>query len=206
MLMRVTGLVSHLWAHDEDRFREWCDEMNEKHPRKRPLTPERIKKWSSAFGTKMHKWCLEGKAPKRPTKMMIACHNLWVDFLDEKKIKIIRTERKVMYENLYHGTLDAIVEMDGLIVLLDLKFWACWYWVFMKKEIPESRGMTSVKLAKTNFQTYCYQEGQHDEKIDARAVVAICPDKLQFKVFTRSPRDKFQEAIDWLRSQKKADF
>ena len=205
-MLRVTELVNRIWSYSPLDFEKWLDEVNAERPNKKPLTPEQIEKWSSKFGTAMHKWCLEGKAPKNPTKNMYLCYNYWIKFKEDTGIKFLTTERKVMYEELYHGTLDAIVEWDGLIVLLDLKFWKCWYWVFLKEKIPTELKMNSTKLAKTNFQTYCYQQAQHDYEIDARCVVAIHPGGLQYKIFSRSPKVKFDEQISILKQKTANDF
>ena len=154
----------------------------------------------------MHKWCLEGKAPKKPTKIMEKCHNQWMRFLSENNIKIIKTEKKIIYKNLYHGTYDLLVDWDGIKVLIDLKFWGCWYWTFLKKEIPENHGMSASKLAKANFQTYCYAKAEEKENIEARAVIAICPEGFQTKIFSRTPSKKFEEALLFIENSKKDDF
>ena len=203
-MKRVTEIVEMFWPYTIEDFRKFCDEKNVLYNTK--LTPEEIEKWSSEFGTAMHEWCLLGKRPKEPTLLMGECYNHWLTFVNDTGLKILTAERKVMYEELYHGTLDAIVEMDGEIVLLDLKFWKCWYWEFLPQEVPTELTMTSHKLAKANLQTYLYEKAQHDYDITARGVVAINPLGLQFKIFRRSPRDKFEEAIKLLNKEQENDF
>ena len=205
-MIRVTKWISELWKMDDAAFEAYLDQMSEKHNKKKKLTPKQVLYWSSDFGTKMHSWCLEGEEPKQTTKAMQSCHYHWQQFIKENDIKLLKTERKVMYKNAYHGTYDAIVEWDGMKVLLDLKFWKCWYWALLKEEIPEELKMSSTKLAKANFQTYCYNKAQKDYETDARCVVAINPLGLQFKVFRTSPKKKFDAEIQILLEQNANDF
>ncbi len=195
MMLRVTSWIERLWKSSDDEFAAWCEEMNIEYPRNKPLTPERILKWASNFGTIMHGWCLEGRAPKTPSRAMISCYDHWKKFLEDNDIKLLRVERKVIFNDLYHGTYDAIVEWNGMKVLLDLKFWQCWYWALFKEKIPTELKLNSTKLAKANFQTYCYDRAQHDYETDARCVVAINPLGLQYKIFTTSPKKKFEEEL-----------
>ena len=132
---------------------------------------------------------------------MMRCYDHWRWFVRDNKITFLTTEQKVIYKDLYHGTLDAIVMWDGVVVLLDLKFWGCWYFALCLPEAPTELKMSSNKLAKTNFQTYLYKRSEKKHKPRVRCVVAINPLGLQSKVFSREPKAKFEEAILLLQSQ-----
>jgi len=176
-MRRVTEWISELWKSSDDEFEAW-----------------------------LHSWCLEDRPPKLPTKAMQACYDHWIKFKKENNIVFLKTERKVMYDGLYHGTYDAIVEWDGMKVLLDLKFWQCWYWAMFREKIPTELKLNSTKVAKANFQTYCYNFAQHDYEVDARCVIAINPLGLQCKIFGTSPKKKFEEELQKLSDNRKYDF
>ena len=197
-MRRVTESIALVFPEDLENYEGWLHEMNEKHGLS--LTPETVLEWASKFGTTMHEWALQNKEPEKKTKIMKECYKHWEKFIKDHDVKIIKTEQPILYKELYHGTFDALVEVDGLKVLLDLKMWECWKWELLKQEIPTELKQSSVKLAKTNLQTYMYKQGAKD-MVDARAVVSINPLGYQFKVFRTTPQQKFNEIIEFLKKE-----
>ncbi len=191
---RVTEVVGHFYEFDEEGFTEWCEENG--------VDPVQVLRWSSQFGTAMHRWCIEGIAPKRPSKVQQACYDHWARLVKEKDIKILHKEQKVQYKELYHGRLDLVLEIDEIISISDLKFWKCWRWApCIGFEHPTEYKHPAGNLTKTNLQLELYDKAQKLVDSDARTVIAINPLGAHMHTFSRRPKDKFKEAIEWLEKE-----
>lgn len=202
-MLRCTEVVGHFYEFDDAGFDEWIEIQNQqrKEDGKKLLDSAQIKRWSTSFGTTMHRWCLEGIAPKRPSKVMIACHDHWIKFLKDEEIELIETEKEVRNGMSYRGTLDAHMEQWGCNILGDLKFWKCWRWApCIEMDLPEEYSHNANNLAKTNLQTDLYDEADDTVEYDSRAVFAINPLGVFQKTFSRHSKKK-QEALDWAKEQ-----
>lgn len=201
-MLRVTNLTELLWPHTPMDFQTYLDAKCEEVGRKTPLKADKVLKWSADFGTKMHAWCLEDKKPKKPTKLMLACYEEWLKFMEKEDIKLLSTEQKVLYEDLYHGRYDMLAEWDGIITLIDLKFWKLYMWAFLKKVAPTEYKENGTKMAKVNFQTSMYAKAERNYSVDSRAVISISPLGVFPKFFRRTPHDKIAEAIKICESER----
>lgn len=197
-ILRVTEIVDHFYPFDDESFEIWCEGKN--------VDKEQIMRWAKAFGTAMHRWCLQGIAPKRPSKVHQQCYDHWQKFLKDNNVKILHAEKKVINGTLYQGTLDAILDWDGVLTVLgDLKFWKCWRWApCINFEIPTEYEHSAKNLAKVNLQTELYDKAQKIMHCDARMVFAINPLGVFEKSFARRPIDKYEETVEWIEKTNQA--
>ncbi len=209
MVLRTTEIVNAFW---KKIVPGWLSSMVKVDDSRPETTEEGILVWSGKFGTAMHSLCLEGIAHSYEgfeKKLADGCYKQFLAWKMKYNPKFFFVEKNFEYKDevgdvIFTGTADGGVRIKGEKILLDLKFWGIWRWMF-GYELPSSKEINSTKAAKTNLQTGLYKEGvKNDFRAKKRAVLWITPFFYIYKEFTRESQ-KLDAAFAYAKDQKPKD-
>src|SRR5690554_3124637 len=82
--------------------------------------PKHILEKAATFGTNVHK-AIETDEVEGLSMLEKTCYDQWLKLKNKHKIKVLEQEQIIHFKDLYCGTFDMIIEVDGEIYLNDVK-------------------------------------------------------------------------------------